>query len=230
MKRKIEKELKPNLLFFRKDEAVSPVIGVMLMLVVTIIIAAVVSGFSTGIVDTAEKVPTASYDFTIEAGDAGGSPIELRVLAGDTVPTEDIQIVTTYTVPETFRGTVLENGGRVIKHTLDGSIYPFREGTTTSDSTIGIDETIEGYPFVPQTTGYSQTLFSGTGGFQNSQFFGICNFEPNCVYFFKQSDEFLGFDIENSQYGFGEDSIVHITVVHKPSSTAIFDQDVTVEW
>ena len=34
---------------FSMTEAVSPVVGVMLMLVVTIVIAAVVSGFATGI-------------------------------------------------------------------------------------------------------------------------------------------------------------------------------------
>lgn len=33
----------------RKEDAVSPVVGVMLMLVVTIIIAAVVSGFAGGL-------------------------------------------------------------------------------------------------------------------------------------------------------------------------------------
>jgi archaeal type IV pilus assembly protein PilA len=229
--------------FSGENEAVSPVVGVMLMLVVTIIIAAVVSGFSSGIVDTTEKSPTASYEFTIKAGDTAdvstktdGYPIELRVLAGDTVPSEDIQIVTTYTVPETSRGVTLENGGRVIKHTLDGSIHPFREGTTSSDTSVDVDETVEGYPFTPQVNGYGYSLFpntaggDGTHGFQNTQYFGICKFEPNCVYFFMYPEKFLGFDIEDSQYGFGEDSIVHITIIHRPSSTAIFDQDVIVEW
>ncbi|MGC9436230.1 MAG: type IV pilin N-terminal domain-containing protein, partial [Methanomicrobiales archaeon] len=41
------------------DDAVSPVIGVMLMLVVTIIIAAVVSAFAGGMADTGKKAPTA---------------------------------------------------------------------------------------------------------------------------------------------------------------------------
>ncbi|WOX55512.1 type IV pilin N-terminal domain-containing protein [Methanoculleus palmolei] len=43
-----------------KDEAVSPVIGVMLMLVVTIIIAAVVSAFAGGMTGDVQKAPQAS--------------------------------------------------------------------------------------------------------------------------------------------------------------------------
>ncbi|GAB7016612.1 type IV pilin [Methanogenium cariaci] len=42
-----------------KEEAVSPVIGVMLMIVVTVIIAAVVSGFAGGYSDSDRKAPTA---------------------------------------------------------------------------------------------------------------------------------------------------------------------------
>ena len=42
-----------------KEDAVSPVVGVMLMLVVTIIIAAVVSAFGTGMIgDTPSSKPT----------------------------------------------------------------------------------------------------------------------------------------------------------------------------
>nr|WP_281069286.1 type IV pilin [Methanomicrobium sp. W14] len=219
---------------FREDnEAVSPVVGVMLMLVVTIIVAAVVSAFSSGIVSTSEQSPSVSYEFTIKAGDVSksdGYPVELRVLAGKNVPTKDLQIITSYTVPESSRGVKLDDGGRVIKHILDGSISPFEEGTTTSDPSVDIDDTVDGYPFTPQTNGYSGALYPATSGFQNTEYFGTCNFETNCVYFFADPDKFLGFDTGDSKYGFGEGSVVHITVVHKPSNTAIFDQDVNVIW
>ena len=43
----------------KDDQAVSPVIGVMLMIVVTIIIAAIVSAFAGGYANTDEKAPTA---------------------------------------------------------------------------------------------------------------------------------------------------------------------------
>ncbi len=48
-----------------EEDAVSPVVGVMLMLVVTIIIAAVVSAYSGGITKGEEKPPTASIELHI---------------------------------------------------------------------------------------------------------------------------------------------------------------------
>lgn len=49
----------------KRDDAVSPVIGVMLMLVVTIIIAAVISGFAGGVMTSQEPTPSASFDVSL---------------------------------------------------------------------------------------------------------------------------------------------------------------------
>ncbi|WP_373838709.1 type IV pilin N-terminal domain-containing protein [Methanospirillum sp.] len=46
----------------RKDEAVSPVVGILLMLVVTIIIAAVVSGFAGSLTSDQTKAPQVSLE------------------------------------------------------------------------------------------------------------------------------------------------------------------------
>ena len=53
-----------------RDAAVSPVIGVMLMLVVTIIIAAVVSSFAGGLGTTKDTTPTVTFkaDLSVEDG------------------------------------------------------------------------------------------------------------------------------------------------------------------
>lgn len=217
------------------EGGVSPVVGVMLMLVVTIIVAAVVSGFAAGLGDNTQKAPSAAYDFQIEAGGmataAIGYPVELRVLAGDTIPSEDLQIITEYTVPEKFRGNDLADGGKVIRHIMDGSIPPFKDGKTNVVNTAArVNTGLDGYPFVTQTTGYTTTLFPNTGGFQNSQYFGLCNFEINCIYKFSEPTQFFGFDIYDPQYGFGEGSPVHITVIHKPSHSVIFDKDVVAKW
>ncbi|ADN35138.1 Protein of unknown function DUF1628 [Methanolacinia petrolearia DSM 11571] len=65
-------------MILKTEDAVSPVIGVMLMIVVTIIIAAVVSGFAGGYSDEDRKAPTAIISckatdngllFTHESGD-----------------------------------------------------------------------------------------------------------------------------------------------------------------
>lgn len=46
-----------------QDDAVSPVVGVMLMLVIVVIIAAVVSGFAENILSTTEKAPQAQIQY-----------------------------------------------------------------------------------------------------------------------------------------------------------------------
>ena len=51
----------------KSDDAISPVIGVMLMLAVTIIIAAVVVAISTGVMTDTEPAPTAKLDIIIDS-------------------------------------------------------------------------------------------------------------------------------------------------------------------
>lgn len=66
------------------ETAVSPVVGVMLMLVVVIIIAAIVSGFAGSVVSGQKKLPQASIQgkFSVSNGmqisHAGGDPIALN--------------------------------------------------------------------------------------------------------------------------------------------------------
>jgi flagellin-like protein len=45
------------------DEAVSPVIGVILMVAITVILAAVIASFVLGLGDSQQQTPTASFDF-----------------------------------------------------------------------------------------------------------------------------------------------------------------------
>ncbi len=72
-----------------RDDAVSPVIGVMLMLVVTIIIAAVVSGFAGGLMTSREPAPSANFDVSMTA-----DSLELVVRsASEDIPSKDIMIV-----------------------------------------------------------------------------------------------------------------------------------------
>jgi FlaG/FlaF family flagellin (archaellin) len=85
-----------------KEDAVSPVVGVMLMLVVTIIIAAVVSGFAGGLAGGTKAAPSASINVKLNtaADDGMGgmtTKISFEMLSGDSIPTKDIEIVTYFT-------------------------------------------------------------------------------------------------------------------------------------
>jgi len=71
------------------DEAVSPVIGVMLMLVVTIIIAAVVSGFAGGLAGGTSKAPQVSLSGSFSQS----SGLVMTHAGGDNLLTTDLQVM-----------------------------------------------------------------------------------------------------------------------------------------
>ena len=72
--------------FIENKEAVSPVVGVMLMLVVTLIIAGVVSAFGGGLVSTTAPTPQASISSSLTFGDSlkishnGGDSLDGKAL------------------------------------------------------------------------------------------------------------------------------------------------------
>lgn len=77
-----------------KEDAVSPVVGVMLMLVVTIIIAAVVSAFAGGLADSQDKPPQLNLEATYSQADgmtithSGGDPVALANVEFMTTPSD----------------------------------------------------------------------------------------------------------------------------------------------
>ncbi|MBO7387943.1 MAG: type IV pilin N-terminal domain-containing protein [Methanomicrobium sp.] len=114
------------------EEAVSPVVGVMLMLVVTIIIAAIVAGFSGGVVGSEKSAPQSSFvvgynaqitdtDKTNAQADSPktNNGLTFRLVSGDTVSLDNIMIelqsgadsikFTTDTILNTSAGAVEEN-------------------------------------------------------------------------------------------------------------------------
>ncbi|WP_062398034.1 type IV pilin N-terminal domain-containing protein [Methanogenium cariaci] len=89
--------------FTEEESGVSPVIGVMLMLVVTIIIAAVVSGFAGGLTDSSTDVPVAAFEFKaysafmIASSHGGAGPyLEAIMKSGEAIDTGDLKIVSYY--------------------------------------------------------------------------------------------------------------------------------------
>ncbi|MBQ4134981.1 MAG: type IV pilin N-terminal domain-containing protein [Methanocorpusculum sp.] len=91
----------------KSDDAVSPVIGVMLMLVITIVIAAVITMFATGLVTDTEPAPVAVLDVEILSavdvlGDAmydsfAGPDFRITHISGDPIDTANIEIRLSWT-------------------------------------------------------------------------------------------------------------------------------------
>ena len=81
----------------KSDDAVSPVIGVMLMIVIVVIIAAVVTAFATGMMSETEAAPVAALDVEILNSEASlynfkGPELFITHRSGDAVDTKDIEL------------------------------------------------------------------------------------------------------------------------------------------
>ncbi len=116
-----------------KDSGVSPVVGVMLMLAVTIMIAAIVSATAGNFSNTEKKAPSAILDVSIYAQKCYEDPnfctpaMIIRHISGNVLQTKDLQIVTYYTVPGTSnisRGSIMGEES-VDVHTTNSGIREY---------------------------------------------------------------------------------------------------------
>jgi FlaG/FlaF family flagellin (archaellin) len=194
-----------------REHAVSPVVGVMLMLVVTIIIAAVVSAFAGGMASGTEKVPQASIDVDFMQDDGGMGPayVELKMtfehMSGDSLPTKDLNIITYYTLPN----------GTAFKHTQT----PISEATDLYGS-----GKLTRVPLLnDMSLGYS--------GNNPAKDFGNYTFKTGDVLSTGSdvgTSALLGFDITDSEFGFDSGSVVDVKILHTPSGKYIYDNEVIV--
>ena len=96
----------------RKDDAVSPVVGVMLMLVVTIIIAAVVSAYSGGLVGSQEETPSAVIESLVLMDKDSYSTLTMRVTStSEPIPTSQVKLITEWTATNRTSGEKYYGGG-----------------------------------------------------------------------------------------------------------------------
>ncbi len=190
----------------KDSDAVSPVVGVMLMLVVTIIIAAVVSAFAGGLADDTKAAPTTSIDIGFLQDDGGMGPdqVERKMtfehLSGDPIPTKDLQIIVYYTLPN----------GTTIKHTQT----PASEGTDLGWGTL------RRVPFI------NDMSFDNSAGD-----FGNYTWKTGDILSTGSdvgTSALLGFDITDSEYGFKSGSVVDVKILHTPSGKYIYDGEVIV--
>ena len=77
-----------DIILKKKEDAVSPVIGVMLMLVVTIVIAAVVAAFAGGLGSDVEMAPTAALDIDVKSD----GTVKIEHISGESLIANDIEV------------------------------------------------------------------------------------------------------------------------------------------
>jgi len=71
------------------DDAVSPVIGVILMVAITVILAAVIASFVLGLGPSGDQQPTASFEFSYDSGD---SNLTITHENGDQIEVDNLYI------------------------------------------------------------------------------------------------------------------------------------------
>ena len=127
---------------FKDDDAVSPVIGVILMVAITVILAAVIASFVLGLGDqAAQDTPRASFEFSYDSS-AGTSGNDLHQ-SGAGNPDDGVAV---------GELTITHTGGDTIPHdqiTTDdddsGSVDAFSSDATAGSSasiSIGNDDTV----------------------------------------------------------------------------------------
>ena len=85
----------------KNDDAVSPVIGVVLMVAITVILAAVIGSFVVGLGSEASATPQASFEFDYSSGD-----VTVTHDGGDTIKNASLDVV----VAGTSKGTPAASG------------------------------------------------------------------------------------------------------------------------
>lgn len=194
-----------------KEEAVSPVIGIMLMLVVTIVIAAVVSAFAGGLVTAQEKVPQASVIATeVVIKDVRDPTVNIygqgitRPDQGDTNAAPDIYLIFQHKGGDAFNldkvGVYLSKLSEPQVGTLISRSLPPQTGPdfTTSQGnfgTIGVKASIAGWnsnwtKYLEKYPDRNSTVITPGEKFVLHADYGARSSSTNCIGWLKQGGDY----------------------------------------
>jgi FlaG/FlaF family flagellin (archaellin) len=230
-----------------REDAVSPVVGVMLMLVVTIIIAAVVSAFAGGLGKTEQKPPTASIECHItNDGTWGGSTFQMTVLSvSEAINTKDLKLVTSWSASDgTKNGTTVTGPslGSGNTHTTGKSPYHsplgFGPGVNASVMTSSSGPNSN---FWPDQMFGNYSLMAGTrmsnSAYGYSAAYGGYGVATTTRWQYSDGTAYTyGPDMDGMQAILGLDwyhlrpgNIVNVKLIHIPTGKLVFDKSVAVE-
>lgn len=215
----------------KTEEGVSPVVGVMLMLSVTVIIAAIVSAAAGGLSGSEKKAPSSilevRYYDNLSFGSFSAHAMTIEHVSGNTLQTKDLSI-TTY-----FRN----DSGQLTKGYLvgenavagDDAWSEFNSGTYSGVLFIN-DQDRFGSPLRSSETGNknwfgntSAVLMAGDTLVTPARFCGPSQPHKN-----PGLDYILNFDTTDPDNGYRAGAVIQTKIVHLPSGQVIFDKDVVV--
>jgi len=224
-----------------KDYGVSPVVGVMLMLAVTIMIAAIVSATAGNFSSTEKKAPSAILDVSIyaaksygEGSDAYNVPtMIIRHISGNVLQTKDLQIVTYYNVPHSngniSRGSLMGEDSIDIESSSYGVLYISNSDPLDHSLWFGNVSAV----FKPGDMLVTPAQYCNDNVVANDQ-------ELHCNPSMKQLFPNVQF-IEGDTLGgscskskgiaidqFIQGGVVSVKIIHTPSGQIIYDKDVVI--
>ena len=230
----------------RPEDAVSPVVGVMLLLVVTVIIAAVVATFASGLVSTQQAAPTVAADVEILSLDSyatygAAGKFEMKIVAvSDDVPTKDLKLVTKYVVNSRDNSEEKVSGGATVYGKVNNTKYTgyeyvspigFGPGVQGSVLTGGQYNENQQFGYYSLTEG---TYMQNTGAYnygQVDELIGAPDYWTDTALVIKNMykgnalDAILGEEWTHLQPG----DTVDVTLIHVPTNGVLFSKTVTVE-
>ncbi|QYZ80169.1 type IV pilin [Methanofollis formosanus] len=223
-----------------REEAVSPVVGVMLMLVVTLIIAAVVSGFAGDLASSQKKTPTITMTTEIvNTGYYYGSGITMRVISvSEPIATGDLKIVTDWVAKNGERNsvTVLPN----IPNVNYGSYNftsPFATGSGVES--FGLNNVKNPGQYFGNYTLTAGTLMRayptgawGPGSGEDFGGYGVTRptyeYKDGFGYDNSTDIDFIQAVLGKNWNNLREGDVVNVRLVHTPSGKVIYNEEVKV--
>ena len=205
-----------------RDEGVSPVIGVMLMLVVTIIIAALVTGFSSSLVDTETASPVSYLDVEILANQGAALDqyvMNIKHLGGDTLDTADLEITSEYAYDQ-YDATAKT----VTAHRTSATITSVSRSVILQKKTAETDAIRAKVPYLSDMsveTPSDPAVQYGSFDFTAGDIMTTGNSVGTQMML-------TGSSTGKLPAGFGVGSKVDISIMHVPSNTVIFSKEVRV--
>lgn len=209
----------------KTNDAVSPVIGVMLMLVVTIVIAAFVSMFAGTTFADAQAAPSTVLNVKIVSNggtDGAQDVLLLEHIGGSSIPSSDLKITTYYTSTGTER-TVIR--GEVIAQSMPSITVKDAAGANKkivvpvlSDVTAGtVGDTKINFGKYEFASGSVASTYNSVGTWL------ALGFGTESQLKTKSKEDII------ATYGFTKGSKVTVNIIHTPSQAVLYNKEVIVQ-
>ena len=221
------------------EEGVSPIVGVMLMLVVTIIIAATVAAFAGSTVSGTQKAPSANMEIHVKnGGDNSSSYFMMKVLGvSEPIPTKNLKIVTSWTTTNRVTGSAITGGNTTYAGLADVSV-PGELSSFVGSITVptgygnGVSDWANStyHPLNAQWGNFVLSSGTATSDGPASDYGILGGASANYQYSGSHSgidpmQAILGGQWNNLKQG----DVVTVRVIHVPSGKEVVDQQVVVE-